>query len=150
MWCLKKSAKKCLQDILLWVLFKKKNTRTQKNTALKKQNHQANHITAVITWSEIGVSLGLHGPLHLLHHPLRNREWLELIHPHIWTIPACIHTSHVKSTVICLVCYETDDVRLTCTHRCGINPGCPPQSAGMPQYRKYFSSWLAFLFFSNI
>lgn len=38
--------------------------------------------------SGVSVSLTLHGSLHLLHHPQRNWEWLQLVHPDIWTVPA--------------------------------------------------------------
>lgn len=66
--------------------------------------------------SGVLVSLGLHGSLHLLHHPHRNRKWLQLIHPDIWTVPE--HSTHRlyygnhSHTLVQVVAVETDSLVL--------------------------------------
>lgn len=52
--------------------------------------------------SEVSVPLGLHGSLHLLHHPNRNSERLQLIHPDVWTLPEHTHTQTHTSCPSCL------------------------------------------------
>lgn len=50
--------------------------------------------------SGVGIPLCLHGFLHLLHHPGRNAEWLQLIHPHIRTVPekhSCYYSNHIQT-----------------------------------------------------
>lgn len=82
------------------------------------------------------VSLGLHGFLHLVHHPHRNRKWLQLIHPNIWTVPEQAHTDVTMVTTHTLTyAGGYHGGRLTCTRHCGTDPGCPPQSAGRPEDR---------------
>lgn len=47
--------------------------------------------------SGVSISLSFHGSLHLLHHPLRNRERLQLVHPDVRTVPECTTQTHADT-----------------------------------------------------
>lgn len=40
------------------------------------------------------IPLGLHGLLHLLHHPQGDGEGLQLVHPHVGTLPGPAQRQH--------------------------------------------------------
>lgn len=106
----------------------------------KNQNNRSSwsDLQLVVMWSEIHLPLSLHGSLHLLHHPQWNRERLQLIHPDVWTVPACTRNTAVNGTKntctgSCNWDRWADDI-FTCTHRCETNPGCPLLSVGRPEH----------------
>lgn len=83
--------------------------------------------------SEVSVSLSLHGSLHLLHHPQRNWERLQLVHPDVRTVPEHTQSSVTMATTDRHPCGDRGgDIVLTYIHHCETDPECPPRSAGRP------------------
>lgn len=101
----------------------------------KNENSSLSELRLVVTWSEVCLSLSLHGSLHLFQHPQRNWERFQLIHSDVRTVPvgACTHSHHYGNQMPGQIMWNQAVMSLTCTHHCVTNPGCPPRSASRPE-----------------